>query len=147
MEKSKMRTGGLIESIMGVVLSIGASQWRWDRLSLELGQHLINKCDYNLTMNKAQSQAASTGTGRRGLRGFWSLFITQFQGAFSDNVLKNLVIFMMIGMNLPLAEKHKIGESVGDELHKKAPHLRVNIEPVESDEVSPMSPILTAPPF
>ena len=41
------------------------------------------------------------------------MFVTQFQGAFSDNVLKNLVIFMMIGMNLSLAEKHKIGESVG----------------------------------
>ena len=47
------------------------------------------------------------------LRGFWSLFVTQFQGAFSDNVLKNLVIFMLVAMNLPLAEKHRIGELVG----------------------------------
>jgi acyl-[acyl-carrier-protein]-phospholipid O-acyltransferase/long-chain-fatty-acid--[acyl-carrier-protein] ligase len=47
------------------------------------------------------------------LRGFWSLFITQFQGAFSDNVLKNLVIFMMIGLGLSLSEKHRIGELVG----------------------------------
>ena len=47
------------------------------------------------------------------LRGFWSLFVTQFQGAFSDNVLKNLVIFMMIGLGLSLAEKHRIGELVG----------------------------------
>ncbi len=47
------------------------------------------------------------------LRGFWSLFVTQFQGAFSDNVLKNLVIFMMIGLGLSLAEKHHIGELVG----------------------------------
>jgi len=30
------------------------------------------------------------------LRGFWSLFVTQFQGAFSDNVLKNLVVFMLV---------------------------------------------------
>ena len=29
--------------------------------------------------------------------GFWSLFVTQFQGAFSDNVLKNLVILMSLG--------------------------------------------------
>jgi hypothetical protein len=28
-------------------------------------------------------------------RGFWSLFVTQFQGAFSDNVLKNLAIFIV----------------------------------------------------
>ena len=46
-------------------------------------------------------------------RGFWWLFITQFQGAFSDNVLRNLVIFMLIGLNVSLAEKHKIGELVG----------------------------------
>jgi hypothetical protein len=47
------------------------------------------------------------------LRGFWSLFVTQFQGAFSDNVLKNLVIFMLVAMNLTLAKKHRIGELVG----------------------------------
>ncbi len=47
------------------------------------------------------------------LRGFWSLFVTQFQGAFSDNVLKNLVIFMMIGLGLSLADKHRVGELVG----------------------------------
>ena len=47
------------------------------------------------------------------LRGFWSLFVTQFQGAFSDNVLKNLVIFMMIDMSLSLPEQHRIGELVG----------------------------------
>ena len=47
------------------------------------------------------------------LRGFWSLFVTQFQGAFSDNVLKNLVIFMLVAMNLTLAEKHRISELVG----------------------------------
>lgn len=47
------------------------------------------------------------------MRGFWSLFVTQFQGAFSDNVLKNLVIFMFLDMNMSLEEKHKIGEYVG----------------------------------
>jgi acyl-[acyl-carrier-protein]-phospholipid O-acyltransferase/long-chain-fatty-acid--[acyl-carrier-protein] ligase len=47
------------------------------------------------------------------LHGFWVLIVTQFQGAFSDNVLKNLVIFMLIGMNVSLAEKHKIGQLVG----------------------------------
>ncbi len=46
------------------------------------------------------------------LRGFWSLFVTQFQGAFSDNILKNLVIFMLVAMNVTLAEKHRIGELV-----------------------------------
>jgi len=46
-------------------------------------------------------------------RGFWSLFATQFQGAFSDNVLQKLVIFMFLDMNISLAEKHKISEYVG----------------------------------
>jgi acyl-[acyl-carrier-protein]-phospholipid O-acyltransferase/long-chain-fatty-acid--[acyl-carrier-protein] ligase len=31
------------------------------------------------------------------LRGFWSLFVTQFQGAFSDNAFKTLVIFIVVG--------------------------------------------------
>lgn len=47
------------------------------------------------------------------LRGFWSLFATQFQGAFSDNVLKNLVIFMLVAMDMSLAMKHRTGELVG----------------------------------
>ncbi len=55
----------------------------------------------------------SEGPAATGLRGFWSLFATQFQGAFSDNVLKNLVVFMMLGAGLSLDEKHRIGELVG----------------------------------
>lgn len=47
------------------------------------------------------------------LLGFWSLFITQFQGAFSDNILKNLVVFMIIGLGVSMGEKHRIGELVG----------------------------------
>ncbi len=34
-------------------------------------------------------------------RGFWALFITQFQGAFSDNVYRTLAMFLIIGMVLP----------------------------------------------
>jgi acyl-[acyl-carrier-protein]-phospholipid O-acyltransferase / long-chain-fatty-acid--[acyl-carrier-protein] ligase len=56
-------------------------------------------------VNQSYSKAGS-------LRGFWSLFITQFQGAFSDNVLKNLVIFMILGLNVSLSEKQKTGEFV-----------------------------------
>ena len=46
------------------------------------------------------------------LRGFWALFVTQFQGAFSDNVLKWLVVFMILGMNVSSAELHRVGELV-----------------------------------
>ena len=40
----------------------------------------------------------------RSERGFWALIVTQFQGAFSDNVLKNLVVFVaLFGTTMTLA--------------------------------------------
>jgi acyl-[acyl-carrier-protein]-phospholipid O-acyltransferase/long-chain-fatty-acid--[acyl-carrier-protein] ligase len=49
-----------------------------------------------------------------GGRGFWALIITQFQGAFSDNILKNLVVFVaLFGTTMTLAEKNRYGESIG----------------------------------
>jgi acyl-[acyl-carrier-protein]-phospholipid O-acyltransferase/long-chain-fatty-acid--[acyl-carrier-protein] ligase len=48
--------------------------------------------------SKATPQLASTATANPGphLLGFWSLIITQFQGAFSDNALKWLVSFLVL---------------------------------------------------
>lgn len=46
-------------------------------------------------------------------KGFWSLIVTQFQGAFSDNALKNLVIFLIVASGYSESEKHRIGELVG----------------------------------
>ena len=44
---------------------------------------------------------AASGEVSRGWRlGFWSLIVTQFQGAFSDNALKWLVSFLLLGMGL-----------------------------------------------
>src|SRR5580700_3008628 len=44
---------------------------------------------------------AASGEVSRGWRlGFWSLIITQFQGAFSDNALKWLVSFLLLGLGL-----------------------------------------------
>ena len=41
--------------------------------------------------------------------GFWSLIATQFQGAFNDNALKFLVIYLIIGTNLtPDEEETKV---------------------------------------
>jgi acyl-[acyl-carrier-protein]-phospholipid O-acyltransferase/long-chain-fatty-acid--[acyl-carrier-protein] ligase len=51
-------------------------------------------------------------TDPHSLKGFWSLIVVQFQGAFSDNVLKNLVIFMMLGGGLSAANEHSLGEQV-----------------------------------
>src|SRR3989454_7325265 len=44
--------------------------------------------------------SVGAGGGEPGSFGFWSLIITQFQGAFSDNALKWLVSFLVLGMGL-----------------------------------------------
>src|SRR5437667_2442544 len=41
-------------------------------------------------------------------RGFWSLIATQFQGAFSDNALKQLAIFVGISLGLSQTERDKL---------------------------------------
>jgi acyl-[acyl-carrier-protein]-phospholipid O-acyltransferase/long-chain-fatty-acid--[acyl-carrier-protein] ligase len=38
-------------------------------------------------------------------RGFWSLIATQFQGAFSDNILRNLLLSIIVGMGLAKNER------------------------------------------
>jgi acyl-[acyl-carrier-protein]-phospholipid O-acyltransferase/long-chain-fatty-acid--[acyl-carrier-protein] ligase len=47
---------------------------------------------------------ASTATGWQ--RGFWSLMATQFQTAFSDNALKNLVILLVLGSAMPVEQRN-----------------------------------------
>ena len=46
-------------------------------------------------------------------RGFWSLIVVQCQGAFSDNALKNLVIFLILGMGLPEGTRNALVPVVG----------------------------------
>lgn len=48
----------------------------------------------------------SESTGWR--RGFWSLIVTQFQGAFSDNALKQLAIFVGISLGLSQAQRDQL---------------------------------------
>ena len=38
-------------------------------------------------------------------RGFWALIATQFQGAFSDNILRNLLLSMIVGMQMKAVER------------------------------------------
>lgn len=38
-------------------------------------------------------------------RGFWSLIVTQFQGAFNDNAVKFLVFYLVLDMNLPEGQR------------------------------------------
>jgi hypothetical protein len=46
-------------------------------------------------------------------RGFWSLIATQFQGAFNENGLKQLVIFLILAMGLERAERDRLVLIVG----------------------------------
>ena len=45
---------------------------------------------------------------RRWQRGFWSLIVTQFQGAFSDNALKQLAIFVGISLGLSQTKRDEL---------------------------------------
>ena len=46
-------------------------------------------------------------------RGFWALIVTQFQGAFSDNTLKWLVITLVMQMSLPESERKQLVGVIG----------------------------------
>ena len=46
--------------------------------------------------------------GRAGLRGFWALIVTQFQGAFSDNALKQMALFIGISLGMGEAEQDRL---------------------------------------
>jgi acyl-[acyl-carrier-protein]-phospholipid O-acyltransferase / long-chain-fatty-acid--[acyl-carrier-protein] ligase len=45
--------------------------------------------------------------------GFWSLIVTQFQGAFNDNALKFLVIYLIIERGFDPAKRDWLGQLVG----------------------------------
>ncbi len=45
--------------------------------------------------------------------GFWSLIVTQFQGAFNDNGLKFLVFYLIVERNFPSAERDRFILLVG----------------------------------
>jgi acyl-[acyl-carrier-protein]-phospholipid O-acyltransferase/long-chain-fatty-acid--[acyl-carrier-protein] ligase len=46
-------------------------------------------------------------------RGFWSLVVTQFQGALNETGLKNLVIFIILGMAMGRADRDRLVLVVG----------------------------------
>lgn len=60
-------------------------------------------------MNNSDFKPRTAG----GPRGFWCLFITQFQGAFSDNSLKWLVIALITGMGFSNEKRDQLVGIVG----------------------------------
>jgi acyl-[acyl-carrier-protein]-phospholipid O-acyltransferase/long-chain-fatty-acid--[acyl-carrier-protein] ligase len=59
---------------------------------------------------KQLTQAANADAPPYSPLGFWSLIVTQFQGAFSDNVLKNLVVFIILSSGLSQKDEHSLAE-------------------------------------
>jgi acyl-[acyl-carrier-protein]-phospholipid O-acyltransferase / long-chain-fatty-acid--[acyl-carrier-protein] ligase len=58
-----------------------------------------------MTTQDTGLRTPATGEARRSERGFWALIATQFQGAFSDNILRNLLLAMIVGMGLAANER------------------------------------------
>src|SRR5271165_1298741 len=51
--------------------------------------------------------------GRKWKRGFWSLIATQFQGAFNENALKFLVIYLILALETDKGHRDRLEALVG----------------------------------
>lgn len=64
-------------------------------------------------MNETNSESRPGAGPTESTRGFWALIVTQFQGAFSDNSLKWLAIFMVTAMNLAPEKRDQLVGVIG----------------------------------
>src|SRR5436190_13305302 len=62
----------------------------------------------NVASESSANRSESAVTKGSRLRGFWSLFVVQFQNAFSDNALKFLTTFIIIGLNISKEQKNQL---------------------------------------
>src|ERR1700731_1296053 len=69
--------------------------------------------DNPMTIPGAVSARKSHGTPANWRVGFWSLIVTQFQGAFNDNALKFLVIYLIVERDFPVAARDQLVLLVG----------------------------------
>jgi acyl-[acyl-carrier-protein]-phospholipid O-acyltransferase/long-chain-fatty-acid--[acyl-carrier-protein] ligase len=60
-----------------------------------------------------ENEPTTTGSNQKWRGGFWALIATQFQSAFNENGLKNLVIFLILAMGLDKAERDRMVLIVG----------------------------------
>jgi acyl-[acyl-carrier-protein]-phospholipid O-acyltransferase/long-chain-fatty-acid--[acyl-carrier-protein] ligase len=67
----------------------------------------------NGTLKRPEQSAEIVNSQILSSRGFWALIVTQFQGAFSDNSLKWLAIFLIMGMDLPGNKRDQLVGIVG----------------------------------
>lgn len=61
----------------------------------------------------SETSTSQPQANARWQRGYWSLIATQFQGAFNENGLKNLIIFLVLGMGLTDAQRDRMVLVVG----------------------------------
>ena len=59
-------------------------------------------------MDRQESHTESAEPGEARLRGFWSLIVTQFEGAFNDNALQTLVTFVGMSMVVSAAKQEAL---------------------------------------
>ena len=62
---------------------------------------------------QAGPRSDSNAPTRTRLGGFWALFVTQFQNAFSDNVLKFLTTFIIIALGFSQERRDQLVPLVG----------------------------------
>ncbi|HEX7619365.1 MAG TPA: MFS transporter, partial [Verrucomicrobiae bacterium] len=55
-----------------------------------------------------ERKSVNRGQKPDALRSFWLMFVVEFQNAFSDNVLRWLVTFMIVGMSLSLEKRDSL---------------------------------------
>src|ERR1039458_593924 len=63
-------------------------------------------------MTETRTPAAGRRTPEN-LRSFWLMFVVEFQNAFSDNTLKFLVTFFILGMGMSLDKRESLVGLVG----------------------------------
>ena len=66
--------------------------------------------EFRSTNDRSPGRRSKAGGARhqdpaRWAVGFWSLIVTQFQGAFNDNALKFLVIYLVVDLGLPQQQR------------------------------------------
>ena len=60
-----------------------------------------------------EENPATAETGHKWRGGFWALIVTQFQSAFNENGLKNLVIFLILAMGIGKEHRDRLVLEVG----------------------------------
>ena len=61
----------------------------------------------------AEGNLAAASSSRKWRLGFWSLIATQFQGAFNENALKFLVIYLILALETDHAQRDRLEALVG----------------------------------